>query len=91
VIVAEVLPPAVVLTMKLAELAPPATVTLEGGLALLGLLLESVTTIPPNGAGPLKRTVPVEGEPATTVVGFKVRESNAGGLTASVAVLLAPL
>lgn len=46
----------VVLTMKLAEMAPAGTVTFVGTLAA-PLLLESITTAPPAGAGPLKASV----------------------------------
>ena len=79
------------LTVKLAELVPAARVSLAGTIALVGLLLESVTAIPPNGAGPLRLTVPVEAEPPTIVEGFSVSDNSAGGFTASVAVLTVPL
>lgn len=38
-----------------------------------GSLLVSATSVPPGGAGPDKVTVPVEFEPSTTVVGFRIK------------------
>ena len=63
-------PTAVVLTVKLALVAPAATVTLAGTPAAAVLLLESVTSAPPGGAAAVKVAVPVEALPPTTVVGF---------------------
>jgi hypothetical protein len=86
---------ALVLTRKVALVAPAATVTLGGALAAL-LLLESVTCAPPAGAGPLSVTVPVEDcAPPITLVGFSASEDSemAGGgadVTVSVADLLTP-
>jgi len=79
------------LTVKVAELVPAATVTVAGTLALVGLLLESETKVPPSGAAPLRLTVPVELEPPPTVVGFSEREVNTGGFTASAVVCVMPL
>lgn len=61
----------VVVTVKFAVALPAATVTLAGTVA--ALLLESVTLIPPAGAGPLSVTVPVDGLPPVTWVGFTER------------------
>jgi hypothetical protein len=68
---------ALVLTGKVALVAPAATViTLEGRLAAL-LLLKSKTWAPLAGAGPLNVTVQVEDcMPPTTVIGLSVREER---------------
>src|SRR6266446_7006128 len=71
---------ALVLTVKVAPVAPAGTITLEGTLAA-PLLLESATCAPPAGAGPLSVTVPVEEFPPVTLVGFsesEERETDAG-------------
>jgi|SRR6266478_4450262 len=87
---------ALVLTVKVALVAPAATVTLEGTLAAAVLLLESATTAPPDGAAPLNVTVPVEDcTPPTTLVGFSVRDESVGaggaaGVTVREADLVAP-
>ena len=87
---------ALVLTVKLAVVAPAATVTLPGTRAAPVLLLESDTTAPPVGAAPLNVTVPVDDcVPPVTLVGFSVNEDNvtgggAAGFTMSVAVLVVP-
>ena len=87
---------ALVLTVNVALVAPAATVALEGTLATVVLLLESVTIAPPDGAGPLSVTVPVEDcTPPTTLVGFSVRDESVGaggaaGVTVSEADLVAP-
>jgi hypothetical protein len=83
---------ALVLAVNVALLAPAATVTVAGTVAVDVLLLERETTAPPVGAGPLSVTVPVEGDPPVTLVGFSVSEERvrAGGSTVSEAVLVAP-
>ena len=68
---------ALVLTVNVALVAPAATVTLEGTVAAPVLLLESVTCAPPDGAGPLSVTVPVEEFPPVTLVGFSESEERA--------------
>jgi len=75
-----------VLTVNVPVVAPPATVTLAGTVAAAVLLLLSVTTVPPVGAGPFSVTVPVDGVPPVTDVGFKLTELEAGALTVSPAV-----
>ena len=84
---------AVVVTLKLALVAPAGTVTLAGVEAAVELSARDTTT-PPLGAAPVNVTVPVDELPPTTVVGFnESAESVAaggGGFTASVAERDAP-
>jgi len=78
-------------TVKFAIMAPAGTITLAGTAATAGLLLESATAAPPEGAAALRVTVPVEGLPPTTLVGFRLNEERvAGGVTVSMVELLAP-
>jgi hypothetical protein len=71
---------ALVFTGKVAVVAPAGTVTLPlGGTVAAVLLLERETTAPPLGAGPFRVTVPVEGVPPVTVVGFIVTEDRVRG------------
>jgi hypothetical protein len=82
-----------VFTVKLALVAPAETVTAPGALAAPGLLLDSVTTAPPAGAGPVSVTVPVEFCPPATLAGFNVSEESVAagaGATVSVAPRLTP-
>ena len=82
-----------VLTVKVALLAPAATVTLAGTVAAAVLSLIRETAAPPVGAGPLRVTVPVEGDPPVTLIGLSaIVESVAEpcGATLSEAVLVAP-
>ena len=74
-----------VVTVKVALRAPAGTVTLAGTLATAPVLA-SVTTAPPAGAGAVNVTVPVEGLPPTTVVGFKVTEESGSGAPAGLIV-----
>jgi hypothetical protein len=81
------------LIVKVAPVAPARMVTLEGTLAA-ALLLETATSAPPAGAGPLSVTVAVEDcEPPTTLAGFSVNEDTVGrgGFTVSVAGVLVTL
>jgi len=80
----------VVLTVKVALVLPAATVTLEGTVATDVFPLERVTTAPPDGASPLRVTVPVELLPPVTLVGFRVSEPRAAGVTVKVADSVAP-
>src|SRR5437899_543112 len=68
-----------VLTVKVALVALPGTVTLAGTVATLVLLLERATTAPPLGAGPLSVTVPVEELPPVTLVGLRLSDESVGG------------
>lgn len=85
-----------VLTVKVAVVAPAGTTTLEGTLATPGLLLESMTVAPPAGAGELSVTLPVDDcAPPITLEGFSVSEERVGGgggagVTVSEAVLVTP-
>ena len=72
-------PTALVLTANVALVAPAATVTLEGTLAAAVLLLERVTCAPPEGAGPLNVTVPVDEFPPVTLVGFSETDASEVG------------
>src|SRR5260370_40259278 len=70
---------ALVLTVNVALVAPAAIVTLDGVLATFVLLLESVTTAPPEGAAPLSVTVPVEEcAPPTTLAASGANDARAG-------------
>jgi hypothetical protein len=63
----------VVVTAKLALVAPAGTVTLAGTVAAVEFS-ESDTTAPPLGAAALKVAVPVEELPPTTLVGVSASE-----------------
>ena len=78
----------VVVTVKVAVVAPAGTVTLAGNVAADVLLLVSVTTVPAEGAGPFRVTVPVEEVPPVTLDGLTVSEVSAGRSTVKVAVLV---
>jgi hypothetical protein len=82
-----------VLTVKVAVVAPAATVTLAGTVAADVLLLLSVTTAPPVGAAALSFTVPVEEAPPVTDVGLKLVEemTTDGAVTVSPAFCVALL
>ncbi len=63
-----------VLTVKLADEEPAGTVTLAGTVAAAVLLLDSVTTTPPEGAAADNVTVPCEVLPPVTDVGLRLTE-----------------
>jgi hypothetical protein len=80
-----------VVTGKLAAAAPAATVTLDGTVATVVLLLESWMVIPVDGAVPLRVTVPVDGFPPATFDGFSFSDESVGGVIVNVAVFVTPL
>jgi hypothetical protein len=63
------------------------TVTVEGTVATVVLLLVKLTVAPSGGAGPLKVTVPIACVPPCTEVGLKVSELSTAALTVKLAVL----
>jgi hypothetical protein len=75
-----------VVTGKVALGAPAGMVTLAGNVAADSIPLESVTSVPPAGARPLRATVPVEGFPPATVLGLSDTETIKVGLTERTAV-----
>jgi hypothetical protein len=90
-IVTEVaVPTALVLTVKMAFVAPGGTVTVDGTVATPVLLLERTTTAPPLGAGPFSVTVALDELPPVTVAGLSVSDVGAGGVTVSEAVCVVP-
>jgi hypothetical protein len=74
-----------VVTVKVAEVAPAATVTVAGTFAFV-LLEERLTIVPPVGAAVFNVTVPVEFTPPIRVVGARESPLSPTGLTVSVAV-----
>jgi hypothetical protein len=81
---------ALVVSVKVALVAPAGTLTPDGTLAA-ALLLESATRAPPLGAGPFNVTVPVgENVPPVMLVGLKANAEGTGGRTVSVAVHVPP-
>ena len=77
---------ALVVTVKLAEVAPDGTVT-DAGTVAAALLLERVTTKPAVGAALVMVTVPVDETPPTTVVGLSDSAATVGAVMLRVAVL----
>ena len=74
-----------VVTLKPAVIAPAGTVTLAGSVvATAALLLRRETRAPPLGACVLNVTIPVEGDPPLTLIGFNLSEMRVGcGVTVS--------
>jgi hypothetical protein len=79
-----------VVTVNIAVVAFAATVTLPGTWAAVVLLLDKLTTAPPDGAGPFNVTVPVDEVPPVTDVGLSLTELRLAALTVSVAVMVLP-
>jgi len=67
-----------VVTVKVALVAPEATVTLEGTVATAVSPLLSETTAPPEGATPDRVTVPVELLPPVTLLGLRLTDETVG-------------
>jgi hypothetical protein len=80
---------AVLVTVKVADVAPDAMVTVAGTVAA-ALSLDRVTTAPPAGAAPSKVTVPVEDDPPVTLAGLSDMLDRAAGLIVRVAVCESP-
>jgi hypothetical protein len=78
-------------TENVAEVSPPATVTLTGIESPAGEL-EKLTTAPPEGAGPVSVTVPAANPPVDITVGVSVTPDRVapGGFTVTLAVLFRP-
>ena len=74
---------ALVVTAKVALVAPCATETLTGSVAAAVRLLDSVTANPPAGAAAVKVTVPCDDVPPVTVVGLTDTAESAAGVGAA--------
>lgn len=77
-------------TVKVAEVEPCGTVTVEGTLAAVGLELETETVTPPLPASSVSVTVPVPVSPLVIVLGLTetLLSAAAGGSTVIPKVLL---
>jgi hypothetical protein len=69
-----------VVTLKVADVAPAGTVMLAGTIAAFVLLLDRLISAPPAGAGALSVTVPVAVRPPLTLDGWMVSAASAGGV-----------
>jgi len=78
----------IVVTVKVAVVAPATTVT-EAGTWAAELFEDRPTTAPPAGAGPDNAMVPVEELPPTTEVGTRLMELKAGTTAGAVTVRVA--
>lgn len=91
IVALELLVTVLLVTVNVAVVAFAATVTLAGTVATEVLLLVSVTTAPPAGAGPLNVTVPVDVLPPVTEAGLSATEPGTGASTVRVAFWVALL
>jgi hypothetical protein len=73
-----------VVTVNVADVVPAATTT-DDGTTALELLLDKLTDVPPDAAGPFSVTVPVDLRPPDTVAGFKLTKTIDAGVTFKVA------
>ena len=80
---------ALVPMLKLALVAPAATVTLAG-IEVAPLLSESVTCAPPAGAGPFSVTVPVTAVPPVTIAWLRLSAAMLCGSTVTAPLRVAP-
>jgi hypothetical protein len=78
----------VIVTVTLLE---PAGMVTAGSVTSVALVLLSVTTAPPVGAGPLSEIVREADVPPTTLVGLNVRLTSVAAVIVSVADLVTPL
>jgi hypothetical protein len=85
-----------VVTENVVEVEPCRTVTLEGTLAAVVLVLESDTSTPPVPAAAVRLTIPVPDWPLTIVLGLTemllsaIGDLTGGGSTVRSNVTLAP-
>lgn len=82
-----------VFAVNVAEVEPAATVTDVGTVADEVLLLDRLTSAPPEGAALVKVTVPCDVPPLVTDVGFTLTPDSAAGAgcTVNTAVVLTEL
>jgi hypothetical protein len=83
--ICDAVPDAVVVTWKVAEVAPGETTTLGGTDATVESLLPRTTDEPPLGAGPFSVTAADEVAPPVTLAGFSAREVTLGAPIVSIA------
>ena len=75
----------VVPTLKLIEVPPGGTETL-GGRTAAALAVDSGTSIPPSGAGPVNVRAAIEDEPPVTTAGVRLKLTGVGAFTVTFAV-----